>query len=170
MQTYIKTLIEISRASAGYSVCRETCNTKEFLNELESQISALCCAKGKHLEIKTGSLPDRIAIDASLLQRAVLNIVNNALDYAKEEVKIQFESVQNTLQITVTDDGKGFSEEALRHAKEQFYRGDQSRHSHMHFGMGLYIASCIARQHGGKIRLQNSAETGGAMVTICVRL
>ena len=172
MQEYIKTLIEISRASAGYSICKKNWDTKEFLNELETQMKALCYAKGKHLEMKSSHLPDSIIIDKDLLQRAISNIVNNALDYAKEDglVKIQFQEVNDTLQITVIDDGKGFSEDALRHAKEQFYRGDQSRNSHMHFGMGLYIASCIAQQHGGKIRLENSAETGGAMVTIWVRL
>ncbi len=171
MQTYIKTLIEISRASAGYQICKKTCDTKEFLNELETQVRALCYAKGKRLEMKISSLPDHITIDKIFLQRAISNIVNNALDYAKEDVlvKIQLDGENDTLQITVTDDGKGFSEDALRHAKEQFYMEDQSRNSKMHFGMGLYIASCIAQQHGGETKLENSTETGGAMVTICVR-
>ena len=171
MQAYIKTLIEISRASAGYQFCKRVCDTKEFLNKLETQIKALCYAKGKRLEIKTGCLPNQITIDKTLLQRAILNIVNNALDYAKKDVlvKIQFKEENNVLQITVIDNGKGFSEDALHHAKEQFYMEDSSRNSHMHFGMGLYIASCIAQQHGGEIKLANSAETGGAMVTICVQ-
>lgn len=171
MQTYIKTLIEISRASAGYPICKETCDTKEFLNELETQVKALCYTKGKRLEIETGDLPDKIIIDKTLLQRAILNIVNNALDYAKKDglVKIRFQGENDTLRITVTDDGKGFSENALRHAQEQFYMEDPSRNSKMHFGMGLYIASCIAQQHGGEIKLTNSVETGGAMVTICVQ-
>lgn len=164
MQIYIKILIEISRASAGYSICKQTCDTKVFLNELETQVKALCYAKGKHLEMEIGNLPDNITIDKTLLERAISNIVNNALDYAKEDgvVKIQFQGENDTVQITVTDDGKGFSENALRHAKEQFYMEDQSRNSHMHFGMGLYIASCIAQRHGGEIRLENSTETGGA--------
>lgn len=172
MHAYIKTLIEISRASAGYTICKKTCDTKEFLNELETQIRALCYAKGKRLEVKIGCLPNQITIDKTLLQRAISNIVNNALDYAKEAgiVKMQFKEEKGRMQITVIDDGKGFSEEALRHAKEQFYMENQSRSSKMHFGMGLYIASCIAQQHGGKIKLENSAETGGAMVTLCVQL
>ena len=171
MQTYIKTLIEISRASAGYQICKRTCDTAELIKEVAAQMRALCDTKGKHLKIETGCLPDQICIDRVLLQRAISNIVNNALDYAAKDglVKIRFQRENDTLQITVTDDGTGFSEDALRHAKEQFYMGDQSRTGHMHFGMGLYIASCIAQQHGGKIKLENSAETGGAMVTICVQ-
>ncbi len=171
MQEYIKILIEISRASAGYPLCKKTYDTEAFIDELQEQIKALCYAKGKHLEIETGCLPDQITIDKTLLQRAVLNVVNNALDYATKEalVKIRFQKENDALKITVTDDGKGFSEDALRHAKEQFYMEDQSRSSKMHFGMGLYIASCIAQQHGGETKLENSTETGGAMVTICVR-
>ena len=172
MQSYIKTLIEISRASAGYQICKKNCDTAEFIKEIEVQMKALCYAKGRYLKIETGCLPDQICIDRILLQRAVSNIVNNALDYAAKDglVKIQFQKENDILQITVTDDGKGFSEDALRHAKEQFYMEDQSRTDHMHYGMGLYIASCIAKQHGGKISLENSTETDGAIVTISVQL
>lgn len=170
MQTYIRTLIEISRASVGYRICKRTCDTTEFIKEVEAQMWALFHAKGKRLKVESSCLPNQICIDKILLQRAISNIVNNALDYAKENgiVKMKFTNEKGIMQITVTDDGKGFSGEALRHGKEQFYMGNQSRNSKMHFGMGLYIASCIAQQHGGKMELMNSAETGGAMVTIYI--
>ena len=39
--------------------------------------------------------------------------------------------------------GSGFSPEALKHATEQFYMDEQSRHSKSHYGIGLYVAdSC----------------------------
>ena len=171
MHAYIKTLIEISRASAGYQICKKNCDTKEFLNELEIQARALCKVKGKRLELKIGNLPSNITIDKTLLQRAILNIVNNALDYAKEDglVKIQLRRENDALEIKVIDDGNGFSKDALRHAKEQFYMENQSRNDHMHFGMGLYIANCIAQQHEGEIKLENDDEIGGAIVTIRVQ-
>ena len=73
------------------------------------------------------------------------------------------------LRIIVIDDGQGFSEYALCHATEQFYMEDKSRNRKMHFGMGLYIANEIAKQHDGQLILENSTQTGGAKVTICVR-
>ena len=85
---------------------------------------------------------EQIAVNNGSLnmQRNSVYDLSRAMDYAKKDglVKIQFQGVNDTLQITVTDNGKGFSEDALRHAKEQFYMEDQSRNSHMHFGMGLF--------------------------------
>lgn len=66
----------------------------------------------------------------------------------------------------VSDEGGGFTPEALHHAQEQFFMGDKSRTSNMHFGMGLYITSNIIKQHGGQLVLSNSKKTGGAQVII----
>lgn len=43
---------------------------------------------------------------------------------------------------------------------------DISRGSKTHYGIGLYAASIIIENHGGKLELSNSRETGGAKVTI----
>lgn len=78
-------------------------------------------------------------------------------------------TVQKTdcfLHISITDEGGGFTPEALHHAQEQFFMGDKSRTSNMHFGMGLYITSSIIKQHGGQLVLSNSKKTGGAQVII----
>ena len=84
-------------------------------------------------------------------------------------MNISLEKEINTLEIKVIDDGNGFSKDTVCHAKEQFYMEDQNRNNHMHFGMGLYIANCIAQQHEGEIRLENDDETGGVVVTIRVQ-
>ena len=166
MESYIRTLIEISRASAGYPLHKKAFDADSFLEELIHQAEALSSAKEKHLETEVGSLPKKITADQTLLHRAVMNIVNNALDYAAKEVRIQCKEVSGNFQITVTDDGKGFSQAGLSQAAQQFYMEDQSRTGNMHFGMGLYIASCIAQQHGGELILRNSPETGGGEVTL----
>ena len=70
------------------------------------------------------------------------------------------------VEISVTDEGTGFSKEALCHAQERFFMGDKSRTSNMHVGMGLYITSSIIKQHGGQLVLENSKETGGAKDTM----
>ncbi len=153
MQEYIKILIEISRASTGYLLCKKTYDIEVFLGELQEHIKAICYVKKKQLVFESVGLPDQITIDKTLLERAVLNVVNNALDYSTQKVivKIRFQKKNDTLEIIVIDDGKGFSKDALYHAKEQFYMEDKGRSSKMHFGMGLYIANCIAKCHGGKI-------------------
>ena len=67
---------------------------------------------------------------------------------------------------SVSDTGSGFSVEALQHATEQFYMDDRSRGSKAHFGIGLFMAVLVMRQHEGQLILDNSKETGGAKVVM----
>ena len=73
-----------------------------------------------------------------------------------------------TLSFTVTDNGSGFSGEALKHAAEQFFTGDKSRGRDGHFGIGLYMVKLVAEQHGGQLLFENSKEAGGARV--CMKI
>ncbi|MCH5345197.1 MAG: hypothetical protein J1E64_14280 [Acetatifactor sp.] len=55
------------------------------------------------------------------------------------------------LSFLITDTGKGFSDELLKHATEQFFMDDDSRNSKTHYGIGLYVAASIAKKHNGRI-------------------
>lgn len=119
-------------------------------------------------EFDEKDLPDTISIDASFMQRAIINVVSNAVDYSPEHGTIWFSvsAKDNKIRFTVTDSGKGFSPEDLRNATNQFYQGDFSRSSKLHYGMGLFIADSIVKQHGGTLVIANSSTTGGGMVSI----
>ena len=79
---------------------------------------------------------------------------------------VMTQKVDNFLQISVTDEGSSFTPEALSHAREQFFMGEKSRTSNLHFGMGLFITDNILRQHNGQLILKNSVQTGGAVVIL----
>lgn len=110
------------------------------------------------LQIELVSLPVTLSTDKLLLERAIMNVVNNALDYSPRNGSIYVSIVghENCLQISITDEGKGFSQEDLLHAQEQFYMADRSRSSDLHFGRGLFITNSIIQQHGGRLILENS--------------
>ena len=168
MQLYMKTLIEISRAVAGYSLHMEDIDFPCYVEEIASLIRSLCQTKSIRLQMTMTDLPAIVPADKMLLERAITNVVNNALDYSPKNgtIHISFSCTGNNLQISVTDEGKGFSQEALSHAWEQFYMADRSRSSNLHYGMGLYITKSIVEQHHGELILENETESGGAKVTI----
>jgi signal transduction histidine kinase len=168
MGQYVQMLIDISRAEAGYSMQRKDVSIRAFLDELYAQINALVSVKQIKTEFDEKNLPDIISVDISLMQRAIINVVSNAVDYSPEHGTIWFSvsSEDNKVRFTVTDSGKGFSPEDLRNATNQFYQGDFSRSSKLHYGMGLFIADSIVKQHGGTLAVANSPSTGGGMVTI----
>ncbi len=170
MQLYIRTLIDISRAATGYQLHREDIDVLVYVEELQGQIDALCQTKKIGLRMEIKDLPDVLSADKLLLERAIMNVVNNALEYSPQDssIHISITDDKSHLQITVTDAGQGFTQDALVHAEEQFYMADHSRSSSLHFGMGLSITKSIVRQHGGQLNLSNSEKTGGAQVTISI--
>ncbi len=170
MQLYIRTLIDISRAATGYQLHMEDINLPAYVEHLWGQIDALCQTKKIGLKMEADHLPAVLSADKLLLERAIMNVVNNALDYSPRDsfIHISMTGDKENLKITVTDAGPGFSQEDLRHAQEQFYMADHSRSSNLHFGMGLFITKSIVQQHGGQLILSNSEKTGGAQATISI--
>lgn len=165
---YIKTLIDISRTAAGYQLNLEEFDISDYMEQIEAQTNALCLTKGICLCMKKGDNLGTFKADRLLMERAIMNVIANALDYSppKGIIYADVQKVNGFLHISITDEGGGFTAEALHHAQEQFFMGDKSRTSNMHFGMGLYISNSIIKQHNGQLILKNSDKAKGAQVII----
>ena len=129
-------------------------------------------AEPRHVGLNITSTSPAVAVpaDASRLQRALLNLLDNSLRYSPNHSTIQAKITvdQNWLKLDVEDQGPGFSETDLQHAFERFYRGDTSRaraSSLSGSGLGLAIVQQIATTHGGHVRALNRPE-GGASVRL----
>ena len=100
----------------------------------------------------------------ALLERAVVSVLDNALKYSSDagtvEIRISRESPQ--AELTVRDDGPGFSPEALQRGFDRFWRDDDAR-ARDGSGLGLSLAKTIVEHYGGTIVLAN-AEPHGAVV------
>lgn len=168
LQSYLKLLIDISGAAAGYQLRKESIELAAYLKGLKAQILSLCHAKEIQLQMNVAEDGCLIEADSMLLERAVMNVINNALDYSPQGGTIWVETavLGEFLQIIITDEGSGFSPKALQYAQEKFFMEDSSRSSKMHFGMGLYIAASVMQQHGGSLILENDEKTHGARVTM----
>ncbi len=168
MGVYIRTLIDISRTVAGYQLNLEEFDIADYMEQIEAQANSLCLTKEICLHMETGANLGTFKADKLLLERAIMNVIGNALDYSppKGTVYVEVQKPDHFLQISIIDEGSGFTPEALHHAQEQFFMGNKSRTSNMHFGMGLYITSSIIKQHNGQLILKNSNKTKGAQVII----
>ena len=166
MQSYVQTLIEITRD--GYRLRLSNTDIAPFLQEIVEQVKGLCAGKNIHLQEIFNYKVQSFLIDHDLLMRALVNVFSNAVEYTPTGGTIIFEvSEENDyIEISVSDTGSGFSAEALQHATEQFYMDDRSRNSKFHFGIGLFMADLVMRQHEGQLILDNSEKTGGAKVVM----
>lgn len=168
MQGYVRTLIEVTRSESVLKLQKQKLELSGFLEEIKKQCEGLCAVKQVALQWECDCQEKTVLADPFFLERALLNLCSNAVEYTPLGGSIYFtvyeEEVWTVFEIT--DTGKGFSDEALRHAKEQFYMEDGSRGSKNHFGIGLYTADSIVRQHGGLLILENSGDPHGARVLV----
>ncbi len=101
------------------------------------------------------------------IRRAVDNLISNAVRYgARAEVAVMLSD--KTLRIRVEDDGPGIPEDRRLEATRPFSRLDPARNQNKGggVGLGLAIATDIARAHGGVLRLGESSRMGGLRADI----
>ncbi len=143
------------------------CPIQELLSAAAQDIENL--RKKKHLScsLQIKDLPGGLLVPKDKLQRILSNLIDNAVQYSPENgtVFLRASAAEGMLQLSIQDEGSGFSKEALTLAASEFYRADPGRSSKEHFGMGLSIASRIAGGLNGTLRLEN-APGKGALVTV----
>ncbi len=107
-------------------------------------------------------------LDLPLVEEVLDNLLSNACVHASTRVAFDMMVDAGVLTVVVTDDGPGFTPEALRRGCDPFFSENKSAE---HFGLGLNVSSVLCGLHGGRIALAN-AESGGARViaTFDVRL
>lgn len=107
-------------------------------------------------------------LDLPLVEEVLDNLLSNACVHASTRVAFDMMVDAGVLTVVVTDDGPGFTPEALRRGCDPFFSENKSAE---HFGLGLNVSSVLCGLHGGRIALAN-AGSGGARViaTFDVRL
>jgi signal transduction histidine kinase len=102
----------------------------------------------------------------SALDRAVGAILHNSIKFARSggNVDVVLTSVDGLVRLRIRNDGQGFSEAALAHGFDRFWRGDFAR-TRGGSGLGLAIAKTAIDSCGGEVRLEN-ATGGGAQVVV----
>jgi len=110
-----------------------------------------------------------VLADPPSLESAVIALVDNALRFAPVGGSVTVEAAcdGHNVRLIVSDDGPGFSENALREATGRFWRDDPAR-SGSGSGLGLAIACSIVERHRGTITLQNASNGTGAIVVLTV--
>lgn len=115
--------------------------------------------RDKEFDFRFHADVDQICTDVELVAEVYENMLSNGVRYADREVAAEVTVSKERLVITVTDDGPGFSEQALRLATTPFYR-EESEANDSHFGLGLYLCRVICEKLGGTLKVSNT-EKGG---------
>jgi two-component system sensor histidine kinase MprB len=96
------------------------------------------------------------------LERAVTNLVDNAIKYSPDGLPIEVRLAGTEL--TVRDHGRGIAPEDLPHVFDRFYRGAEAR-GRPGSGLGLAIVRQVVAQHGGSVGAEH-APGGGSLMRV----
>ncbi|NQD35693.1 hypothetical protein HPT27_01585 [Permianibacter sp. IMCC34836] len=103
-----------------------------------------------------------LSFDAACLQRALQNLLDNALRYARNKIQVRWQTDADSRQLIVEDDGPGLPDNTDRDLSAEFSSdGDAAG-----YGLGLAIVKKICLWHGGQLLLERSSELGGARVVL----
>ncbi len=109
-----------------------------------------------------------VKVDQFLIEQALVNLIDNAIKYSKEETSIQIAAdiKDGELLISIMDHGTGIHKKHLSRIFERFYRVDKARSRSIGgTGLGLSIVKHIADAHNGRVSVR-SIHASGSTFTI----
>ncbi len=97
------------------------------------------------------------------------NIVENAVDFAAQTVKVCCVWTETNISLEVLDDGPGFATAVLDRVGEPYisYRPDTGTQTGGGMGLGVFIATTMVERVGGSIRFSNREDASGAHIRMC---
>ncbi|MCB9435731.1 MAG: PAS domain-containing protein [Anaerolineales bacterium] len=146
-----------------YDIRRETCDPAAMINKVVSTLAT--AAANKHITLKTQIAPNLpiMFIDEMMTERALTNLVENAIKYTPErgEVVVEGRVEQNTLILAVRDNGLGIAPEDLARLFERGQRVRRKEHKGIRgSGLGLFIVRNVARKHSGQATVDSEPGKG----------
>jgi signal transduction histidine kinase len=149
------------------TVCLEKVDTSLILEKSIDSLKPLAEEKGISIAYRSPSEKEEDSVDPHLLERAINNILENALRYTPPggEISVIFRKEHGKKVIEITDTGPGFSPEDLHRVFHPLYRGESSRNRDTGgAGLGLAIAKRIFQAHGGNLTALNRSNGGAVLV------
>jgi two-component system heavy metal sensor histidine kinase CusS len=142
--------------NAQLALRRESLDLQRELQRIHDYFEILADDVGVRLNVDAEPL--HAEIDPVLLQRAVNNLVSNAIRYTPPggAVQLSARAVEEGVQLAVSNTGPGIAAEHLPHIFDRYYRADQARSDQAHSaGLGLSIVRAIMALHGGNISVDS---------------
>jgi two-component system sensor histidine kinase MprB len=162
LTTLIGDLVELARQDAP-QVVQEPLDLAEVVERALDRARRRAGSIAFDVELQPWSLLG----DASALERAVMNLLDNAVKFSPPDghVRVSLRPLgDGTAVIEVTDEGPGISDADLPHVFERFYRSEEAR-TLPGSGLGLSIVLQAAQRHGGMAHAMH-APAGGALMAI----
>lgn len=136
------------------------------LNALVARLIAdhqpVAISRGLILHFEGQSNLPLVAFDGEKIERALANLIDNALKYTEPggSVQVSTRVVDQCVCVIVRDNGQGIPSTDLPHIFDRFFRSEQSQAAVGGSGLGLAIVDKIVQAHGGRVEVESVSSQG----------
>ena len=166
LQKMVNDILDFSRLEAGnVKVVKELTNIVPLIEGELKSMQVLAEEKNITFSlIKEPDLPE-IPINADSIERALNNLISNAIKYSPENgrIKVRAEIARdpNYIEVSVEDQGCGIPEEHQKKIFERFYRVENDTHTVKGTGLGLHLVKItIEKHHRGQVFVKSKPGEG----------
>ncbi|MGM0378322.1 MAG: sensor histidine kinase [Bacillota bacterium] len=141
-----------------YFLEKKEIDLNNFINELKEDFKAVGENFNREIIFSKNKINGKAYLDKSSLKRVFENILNNAIKYSDDLIKINIINKNEFLKISIIDKGIGISEIDLDNINKIFYQGGNNKKEG--YGLGLYISSSILKAHEYDYKIDSKKNKG----------
>ena len=168
----VDSLLVLARADAGE---QQIDTARIFLDDIavDAAGAAQIVARQKNVQVTVDQFEEApVEGDPTLIRQLIMIVLDNAVKFtdAGGQVHVRVSMHEGAPTFAVEDTGIGIKQEELPRVFQRFFRGETARSRTDGAGLGLSIASWIAREHGADISLSSEPGKGTKVVVTFPRV
>jgi two-component system NtrC family sensor kinase len=158
----------LSLARPGDAGGRSAVSLSAVAADVADAVTTLPAFAGRHVAVTADPAGVPVTGNAGELRQVVLNLVVNSLEAttATGQVTVTIRPAGATVELAVTDDGRGMTPDGLARAFEPFYTDKPAAAGVGGTGLGLSLAHAIVAAHGGRLTAASGGPGRGSTFTV----
>ncbi|MFT4736417.1 MAG: two-component system phosphate regulon sensor histidine kinase PhoR [Cyclobacteriaceae bacterium] len=151
LESHVEQLLRSAQISHRSEVSIKPTALSRLIHTVEERVTPLLMDKQLTVDIQSDS---KVLADPYLLEISLYNLLENAIKYGGNNIRLGVKEADKKVLIQISDDGNGVAEKERKKIFGKFYRvseGDQ--HNVQGFGLGLFVVKTAMSRMGGSVKL-----------------
>jgi len=166
IQRLISSLLDVNRLEQNQPVSdKQPTRLSELIADVVQAVKPFTEAQNQQIHIEIPEDLSEVLIDADMIRRVLINLVENALKYSPAEstIEISIQEDQRRLQVSIQDNGPGIAETDRERIFDKFTR-IKKKGGPAGLGVGLAFCRLAVQGHGGKIWIESAPGQGSKFI------
>jgi K+-sensing histidine kinase KdpD len=162
LEVFVADLLEITKLEAGQIILsKQPTDLRSLVRRVVDTLRPLSDRKGQTVHLLLPETASQVEVDRRRIEQVLTNILSNAIKFTPKrgEVNVRLSETENSLQVSIADNGPGISEKDQAEVFDKFFVVADGR-GLSGLGLGLYIARQMIELHNGRIWVESKRGQG----------